>query len=50
MISILFWVFLVLYAILWPWPGTPWGQYPWPSRVMAIILFALLGVAVFGLR
>lgn len=50
MIQILFWVFLVLYAILRPWPGSPWSSWGWPGSILEVVLFVLLGIAVFGLR
>lgn len=47
-IQILFWVLLILYAILGPW--APWSANtpPWSSNIVIIVLFACLGLAVFG--
>ena len=50
MIPILYWVFLI-FAIVFgpPWPGTPWSGWPWGGNLIFILLFVLLGIAVFGL-
>jgi hypothetical protein len=48
MIQILFWVLLILWAILGhPWPNAPWP--PWSGHIIIIALFVCLGLAVFGL-
>jgi hypothetical protein len=49
-IQILFWVFLVLWIVLRPWPGAPWSNYTWAGDIIAILLFILLGIAVFGFQ
>jgi len=47
---VLFIVFWVLGMILHPWPGSPWAGWTWSSHVLYMLLFALLGLAVFGFR
>jgi hypothetical protein len=45
-IEILFIVFWVLGLILWyPWPGLP----PWSAHAYYMLMFALTGIALFGL-
>jgi hypothetical protein len=48
MIEILFWVLLILWIVLRPWPGTPWAAWPWPDYIIQFLLFVCLGLAVFG--
>jgi hypothetical protein len=48
MIEILFWVLLILWIVLRPWPGTPWATWPWPDYIIQFLLFVCLGLAVFG--
>ena len=49
MLAILFVVFWVLGAVLYPYPGAPWSAWPFTSHILYMLLFALLGLAVFGL-
>jgi hypothetical protein len=48
MIEILFWVLMVLWLVLRPWPGSPVAGWPWAGDAMAFLLFLCLGLAVFG--
>lgn len=48
MIEILFWVFLIIAIIFRPWPNAPWAGAPWATDIIHVLLFILLGLAVFG--
>lgn len=50
MLAILFVVFWVLALVFHPWPNSPLTGWPWASHLVYMLLFALLGLAVFGLR
>lgn len=47
-IQILFWVLLILWAILGPW--APWSANApaWSGHLVQVVLFVCLGLAVFG--
>jgi hypothetical protein len=49
-IAILFCVFWVLGLIFYPWPGSPLPGWPGSMHVLYMLLFALLGLTVFGYR
>jgi len=47
---VLFIVFWVLGILIYPWPGSPAAGWPWAPHLLYMVLFALLGLAVFGIR
>ena len=47
MVFWLIFIVLALFGIVWNWPGAA-GRPSWPNLLIALILFGLLGWAVFG--
>ena len=48
MLKIIYVVLMVIGLVFQPWPGSPLAQWPWGGWVLYWLLFAVLGLAVFG--
>jgi hypothetical protein len=48
MIEIVYVVLMIFLLVAAPWPGSPFGNYPYAGHIIYFLLFLCLGLEVFG--